>query len=231
MMGNRVGVGDIEYPELLRGIADPPQVLHYKGDISILNENKCVAVVGSRATSSENLQAAEKFGMICAEEGYVVVNGLALGCDTYALKGALKANGKCVVVLPSGIDSVYPKENKDLADRILDSGGCIISEYPGEQEPQKYQFVRRDRLQSGLSRGVFVVTCGKTSGTLHTVDYALKQGRTVGCYAYEKCYEEGNLDIQRNGIAQVVRDEEEFAEFLRCLPGIDVYEQMTMKFE
>ena len=189
-----------------------------------------MAVVGSRVTSQENLKAAERFGAMCAEVGYAVVNGLALGCDTYALKGALKANGKCVVVLPSGIDSVYPKENKDLADRILNSGGCIISEYPGEQEPQKYQFVRRDRLQSGLSRGVFVVACGKISGTLHTVDYALKQRRNVGCYSYEKCHEEGNLDIQNRGIAQVVGNDAEFVEFLRCLHGVDVFEQMTMKF-
>ena len=229
MKNETLNAEDIEYPELLRGIADPPQVLYYKGDISIL-KNKSVAVVGSRVTSSENLQAAERFGVICANEGYVVVNGLALGCDTYALKGALKAHGKCVVVLPSGIDTVYPRDNKELADRILDSGGCIISEYPAEQEPQKYQFVRRDRLQSGLSRGVFVVACGKASGTLYTVDYALKQGRKVGCYAYEKCHEEGNHDIQDRGIAQVVCNALEFSEFLRCLPGVDIYEQVTMEF-
>ena len=230
-MEKSVNVEDLKYPRLLRGITDPPKLLYYKGDISILNDKRCVAVVGSRVTSQENLKAAERFGMICAEEGYIVANGLALGCDTYALRGALKSNGKCVVVLPSGIDNVYPKKNKELANRILESGGCIISEYPGEQEPQKYQFVRRDRLQSGLSRGVFVVACGKTSGTLHTVDYAIKQGLEVGCYAYEKCHEEGNLDIQSSSIAQVVRNEEEFAEFLRSLPGVDFYEQMTLKFE
>ena len=96
-------------------------------------------------------------GSIIGKNGFNLVNGLALGCDAEALKGALAAGGKCAVVLPCGINEIYPKSNQWIAEEVLKQGGCLISEYPEGTRPEKYRFVQRDRLQSGMSQGVLVV--------------------------------------------------------------------------
>ena len=150
-------VDETNYPHDLKKIKDRPEVLYYRGNIDILNEHKSIAVVGSRKISAVGAKLAYNAGSIIGKNGFNLVNGLALGCDAEALKGALAAGGKCAVVLPCGINEIYPKSNQWIAEEVLKQGGCLISEYPEGTRPEKYRFVQRDRLQSGMSQGVLVV--------------------------------------------------------------------------
>ena len=115
------------YPAILRGITGMPSFLYYRGDIEILNQNKNIAIVGSRHSSDMGLRLAYETGRLAAEKGFNVVNGLALGCDAEAIKGAISVGGKCAVVLPCGLENVQPKSNRYLAEQILENGGCLLS--------------------------------------------------------------------------------------------------------
>ena len=123
-------VDETNYPHDLKKIKDRPEVLYYRGNIDILNEHKSIAVVGSRKISAVGAKLAYNAGSIIGKNGFNLVNGLALGCDAEALKGALAAGGKCAVVLPCGINEIYPKSNQWIAEEVLKQGGCLISEYP-----------------------------------------------------------------------------------------------------
>ena len=171
------------YPKVLKHLNGMPQVLYYQGNISILNENKCVAIVGSRKCSDDALSFSRKAGEEAARQGLVVVNGLAIGCDTAALIGALDAGGKCAIILPGGLEHITPKSNIEIAERILKTGGCLISEYESYVTPKKYTYVQRDRLQSAVSQGVFVVETKIDGGTMYTVEAATKQKRKIAAYA------------------------------------------------
>ena len=138
-----------------------PERFYYKGDISFLNDFRSVAIIGSRNAPKEAILSAYASGQYAAMEGFAVANGLAVGCDTAALRGALSEGGRCVAVLPCGLDMVVPSVNEYLAQEILEKGGCLISEYAAGTEPEKYRYVQRDRLQSGLSEAVLIVYYGK----------------------------------------------------------------------
>ncbi len=169
------------YPKVLRDLASAPEILYYVGDIGICN-NMVIAVVGKREAEIRYLQIAKRIGELLAKEGCTVLNGLAVGIDAYALEGAVSANGKAVAVMPGGLDKVYPKSNSKLAERIVETGGCLISEYPNGTRPQKYMFVQRDRIQAMLSSKVFIVDAEKDGGTMHTADYATKLSKPLGCF-------------------------------------------------
>ena len=171
--------GDRLYPKRFVERNGLPEKFFYKGDISFLNDFRAVAVIGSRNALKDSILNAYMSGQYAAMEGFVVVNGLAVGCDTAALRGALSEGGKCVAVLPCGLDMVVPAVNENLAEEILGKGGCLISEYAEGTEPEKFRYVQRDRLQSGLSEIVLVVHCGEDSGSLKTAEFARKQGVNV----------------------------------------------------
>ena len=118
-------VGDNCYPRVLRKIANRPAVLYYKGNITILNERHNLAVIGGRRCSKKAEELAFMTGEYCAQYNINVINGLALGCDTAALKGALHNGGKCVAIMPSGLDNIYPQSNSELADDIVSHGGTV----------------------------------------------------------------------------------------------------------
>ncbi|MFA5165030.1 MAG: DNA-processing protein DprA [Candidatus Omnitrophota bacterium] len=169
---------DDEYPANLKQIYDPPAILYVKG--AFAPEDKfSAAIVGSRRASRYGLQTAERFGMEFAARGITVVSGLARGIDAAGHKGALKARGRTVAVLGSGLANIYPPEHIELAGRIIDGGGAIVSEFPMACEPYKDNFPRRNRIISGLSLGVVVVEAAKGSGALITTDFALEQGREL----------------------------------------------------
>ena len=170
-------VEDDEYPELLRNTADPPYLFYYRGDLHILNEF-CLAVVGSRVATSYGRTQAFRFGRELAGQGVVVVSGMARGIDTEAHRGALEAGGKTAAVLGSGIDVIYPRENRKLYQQIVDNG-IVISEFAPGTKPESGNFPARNRTISGLSRGVLVVEAKQRSGALITADFALEQGRDV----------------------------------------------------
>ena len=166
------------YPESLSQISDPPALLHVSGNIDAINRD-CIAIVGTREPTGYGITVAKKLGALFAERGYVVVSGLADGIDAAAHQGALEVNGLTVAVLAHGLDTVYPDKNKELADAILKNNGALVSEYPWGTKINRSYFVARDRIQSGLSLGVFVVETGIKGGTMHTVKSCKEHKRVL----------------------------------------------------
>ncbi len=169
---------DEEYPAGLLEIFDPPTVLWVRGDLKLLNQAG-IAVVGTRQPSPYGAGMAEKLSRDLALRGLVVLSGMARGVDTCAHKGALDAGGATVAVWGTGIDVIYPKENKRLAEEIVAKGGAIVSEFPLGTFPAPQNFPIRNRTLSGMSVGVLVVEAGEYSGTRITARCALDQGRDV----------------------------------------------------
>ncbi len=168
---------DEVYPPLLREISVPPPLLFVRGDSSWLSMPQ-VAVVGSRNATPQGIRNAESFSCYLAAGGFVITSGLALGIDGAAHRGALQG-GKTLAVLGSGVDVVYPRQHQDIYQRILESGGAVISEFLPGTSPLPSHFPRRNRLISGLSSGVLVVEAALKSGSLITARYALEQNREV----------------------------------------------------
>lgn len=167
-----------DYPERLREIYDPPAVLWYRGDVSIL-QLPGIAVVGTRHPSPYGSGMAHMLSRELAMRGLTILSGMARGVDTEAHKGALEAKGKTVAVWGTGVDVIYPKENKRLAEQILMSGGCILSEFPLGTFPAPQNFPVRNRVLSGMSVGVLVVEAAEHSGTRITSRCAMEQNRDV----------------------------------------------------
>lgn len=183
-----ISIYDTAYPANLKNISDPPLLLSVKGDIKCLNEMPCVALIGTREPTSYGQKIGFRLGEIFAKRGFNVISGLAVGCDTSAHKGTLNAGGVTTSVLAHGLDMIYPKENTELAEKILTSNGVLISEYFVGQKPRANFFVERDRIQAGLSHGVFVVETDIVGGTLHTVNYCLNNKRIVAAFNHPKQY-------------------------------------------
>jgi DNA processing protein len=167
---------DADYPRRLFEIGAPPPLLYLRGQLPVWDP--ALAVVGSRRATRNGLKAAEELSAAAAGAGLLVVSGLARGIDTAAHQGALKGSGHTVAVLGCGVDCPYPPENRELAERIV-AGGCLLSEFPLGTQPLADHFPRRNRIISGLSRGVLVVEAADKSGSLITARYALDQGRDV----------------------------------------------------
>jgi len=196
------------YPKTLLQIPDPPALLHIKGNMESLNKD-CIAIVGTRNSTGFGLSQATKFGKFFAKEGYVVVSGLAKGVDSAAHKGALSSNGLTLAVLAHGLDIVYPKENKELADHIIENKGALISEYPWGTKSLPSYFISRNRIQSGLSLGVFVIETEIKGGTMQTVQFCKKQNRTLIVLSPSKTLIEqsntyGNIQLISDNRADVV---------------------------
>lgn len=173
-----ISIADKEYPPYLREIYNPPICLYIKGNKNIFKQLG-MGIIGCRECSNYGKEVAQKFSYDLASNSINIVSGLAKGIDSYAHLGALYAKGLTTAVLGSGIDQIYPKENAYLVDKILRTNGAIISEYPIGTEPTKMNFPARNRIISGISKGLLVVEAKKKSGTLITVDFALEQGRDV----------------------------------------------------
>ncbi|NMA69245.1 MAG: DNA-protecting protein DprA, partial [Desulfitobacterium sp.] len=165
------------YPHLLRHCVDAPPLLYYKGHLQTNVE--ALAIVGSRRSTPYGRSAAEFLAKDLAQEDIIVVSGLARGIDSAAHRGALKGNGITWAVMGCGLLHMYPPENKSLAEEILDKKGAIWSEFYPTTPPTPQLFPVRNRLISGMSRGVVVVEAALRSGALITVDFALEQGREV----------------------------------------------------
>ena len=169
---------DPAYPALLKHIADPPLVLYVAGAIEPL-AGPAIAVIGTRHPTVYGREMAQKLAFQLAGAGYVIVSGLALGVDTQAHRGALQANGRTVGVVGGALDCLYPKENEKLAQEMAAQGGAVMCEYPFGRQPDRQTFPMRNRIVSGLVKGVVVIEAPQSSGTLITVDQALDQGRAV----------------------------------------------------
>lgn len=190
---------DVTYPPQLKEIFDPPFLLFYRGSLPTWNET-FLAVVGTRQPSGAGRKAAYSLSRDASKVGMVIVSGLARGIDGEAHRGALDGKGRTIAVLGHGPDSVYPLSNRKLGERILEEGGLFISEYPPGTAPLPYHFPARNRIISGLSRGVVVVEAPVGSGALITADYALEQGRDLFIH------KAGMESVQGRGTRQLGED-------------------------
>jgi len=168
---------DRAYPEGLKQIFDPPVVLFQKGSLQP-EDSVSIAVVGTRSPSSYGAQVTEKLTRELVKVGFTIVSGLARGIDTIAHRTALKADGRTIAVLGSGLDLIYPAENRRLALEI-EASGAVLTEYPFGTKPDASNFPKRNRIISGLTLGTLVVEAGTKSGALITANFATEQGREV----------------------------------------------------
>lgn len=176
--GNQlITLADANYPASLLEIPDPPPLLYVKGDVARLNQ-PIIGIVGSRNATPQGLKNAESFAQALSEAGWCIASGLALGIDGAAHRGALLGKGSTIAVVGTGLDIVYPARHRELAYEIVEKG-VIISEFPLGEPSRSGNFPRRNRIISGLSRGVLVVEANLESGSLITARLAAEQGRDV----------------------------------------------------
>jgi len=171
-------LGDSVYPELLSQIPKAPPLVFVRGDVHVLSLPQ-IAIVGSRNPTGGGHENAQRFAEFLAANGFVITSGLALGVDAAAHEGALAAQGKTLAVMGTGIDLVYPARHRNLAQRIIEQGGALISELPLGSSAKAANFPQRNRIISGLSWGVLVVEAALQSGSLITAKVALQQNREV----------------------------------------------------
>lgn len=183
---------DSDYPEILKQIYDAPMILYYKGNRKLLNHSKKMAMIGCRDCSEYGKEVSMKLAYELAKKEMCIVSGMAKGIDSYSHIGCIKAGGKTIAVLGNGLDQIYPKENILLQEQILKTGGLILSEYVMGTKPNRLNFPARNRIISGLSKGIIVVEAKEKSGTLNTVDFALEQGKDV--FVVPRKYYESKFD-------------------------------------
>lgn len=227
---------DCNFPKKLKNINDNPVIIYCKGNADCLSD-KSIAIIGTRNPSLHGADVSYKISSTLSQRGYIIVSGLADGCDIFAHLGSLDAFGRTTAVMPCGLDMVYPKHNKALFDRIIENNGCVISEYPPGMIVSKYKFIERDRLQSGLSEGVIVVETTLNGGSFHTVNYAFEQNKIVGCYRHDQNYKnlksvKGNVKLLENDKIMPIYSEETLEKFIGKLDSVfysEKYEQMEFK--
>ena len=190
---------DENYPQSLLEIATPPTILYVKGDISGLENS--LAIVGTRKYTPYGARVAEKLSRELSESGIPIISGLALGIDSIAHRGCLDGKSKTIAVLGGGIspEALYPKSNQALANAIIASGGALISEFSPKSKPRRENFVLRNRIVSGIARGILIIEAPIKSGTMTTVKYALEQNRDVFAIP-------GNIDVKNSeGTNQLIK--------------------------
>lgn len=187
------GYYDDDFPESLQKTVDeegkenPPLLLWYRGDFSI-TKLPGIAVIGTREPTEEGIIGGKYLAGEFAKRGFNIVSGLAIGCDTCGHEGALNVNGKTTAILANGLDnkSIYPPENRDLAENIVKNGGVLLSEYPINTSVNRYSLVARDRLQSGLAQATLVIQTGKAGGTMHAAKATLAANKPLYVMLFKK---------------------------------------------
>ncbi|ASA23432.1 DNA-processing protein DprA [Paenibacillus donghaensis] len=213
-----IGYNDKAFPIHLKSISKAPVILFVKGELNLLNQPS-IAVIGTRDPSEYGVLCARRLGTLFSEAGFVVVSGLAKGIDAAGHWGTISARGNTLAVLAQGLNTpIYPAENRELAAKILEHHGALVSEYPPETKAGRNMFVERDRIQSGLSHGVAVVETDITGGTMHTVDFCIQQSRILGCFDHpNEFYNDkarGNKKLIQDGKALPLGSTLQLNEFL-----------------
>jgi len=172
---------DKEYPKQLKEIPHPPKGLYLKGNINLLTQTKSIplAIVGSRNMSEYGKQVCEKIIKDLSLYNFIIISGLAYGIDTCAHQQSLANNLKTIAVLGSGLERIYPNPNRPLAEKIIQNGGLLISEFPINSPPLTFHFLQRNRIMSGLTKGVLIIEAQERSGSLNIARLALEQNREV----------------------------------------------------
>ena len=198
-----INKNDKLFPELFRAIGnDCPKRIYVMGNIDLLKCEHKVAIIGSRKATRKGVSKAYDLGLEYARKSYVVVSGLAIGCDAAAHRGCMAGGAGTIAIVATGLDLVHPKENIPLQEEILRKGGLILSEQPLGVKANPTRLVARNRLQAALSEEVVVAECPVHSGTMHTVRYAQKYGKTIKAakFPYDKEENSGNKHIIKTGI-------------------------------
>lgn len=193
------------FPEAFKAIGeDCPERIYAMGNLDLLKREHMVAIIGSRKATRTGNSKAYDLGISYAKKGYVVVSGLALGCDASAHRGCMAADGGTIAIVATGLNLVHPRENIPLQEEILRKGGLILSEQPLGVKANPTRLVSRNRLQAALSEEVIVAECPKHSGTMHTVRFAQKYGKKVKAarLPYDKEENSGNKYIIDTGIGE-----------------------------
>lgn len=202
---------DEKYPYKLlntvseKGKLDVPVLVHCLGNLDIL-EKSSLAIIGTRNPNEAGVKAAEFFSSEFASYGVNIISGLAVGCDSIAHEAALSVNGTTTAVLAGGLDNIYPKENRGLADRILNNGGLLISENPVFTQTNKYNLVSRDRIQAALGNATLVIQTSINGGTMHAAKATLAAGKPLFVVDYKDNSADvvqGNLALKYSGAREI----------------------------
>lgn len=198
-----INKNDELFPESFRAIGeDCPERIYAMGNLDLLKSEHMVAIIGSRKATKAGNSKAYELGFNYARKGYVVVGGLALGCDAAAHRGCMAGDGGTIAIVATGLDKVHPHENIPLQEEILRKGGLILSEQPLGVKANPSRLVARNRLQAATSEEVVVAECPVHSGTMHTVRFAQKYGKTIkaAIFPYDKEENSGNKFIITSGL-------------------------------
>ena len=202
---------DEKYPYKLlntvseKGKLDVPVLVHCLGNLDIL-EKSSLAIIGTRNPNEAGVRAAEFFYSEFASYGVNIISGLAVGCDSIAHEAALSVNGTTTAVLAGGLDNIYPKENRGLADRIINNGGMLISENPVFTQTNKYNLVSRDRIQAALGNATLVIQTSINGGTMHAANATLAAGKPLFVVDYKDNSADvvqGNLALKSSGAREI----------------------------
>lgn len=222
---------DEGFPTKLYVSNEPVLYLYYKGNINLLNE-KTVTIIGTRKPDDYSIQMTKKVTKEISDKSYVIASGLALGIDTVAHQSCLEAGGKTIAVLPSSIDNIQPKSNTKLAQLIVEKKGCLITEYPSGSVVNKYNFARRDRIQSLLANCVIIPQANEKSGTMIAVKKSFKDNKKVFQFSTNNNkFIKDTIDVQNNDylntIVKIV--EESFSQKKRKEDLVEkTFEQSTL---
>lgn len=201
-----ITIKDSLYPPLLKEISHPPLSLYYLGNEKVLKDfDYFVAIVGTRRATSYGRETAKNLARDLSAENVVVVSGLALGIDGEVHRGTLEGKAPTIAVLGSGLSSIYPAYHKELANKIIEQGGLILSEYPPQSPPAKWTFPERNRILAGLSQATLIVEAPLKSGAMITANFALDANRDVGAVPGEvsSINSEGTNYLIKNGAALI----------------------------
>lgn len=221
---------DPQYPQILRHIPKPPTFLYVKGNLS--PHLRAVACVGTRWPTKWGQVVTKRITKKLVEEGYTIVSGLAVGVDAIAHKTTLANRGRTIAVLPCGLDSIYPIRHMALAAQIVREGGALVSEQPFGASIHPHHFIKRNRLQSGLSLATTIIQGTKKSGTMHTAQFCKKQKRLLsvaepqGKYAQEK-ESQGNFDLLEDPATFALKSAHDYPEFFQILKAQTIQQPQT----
>ena len=221
---NIMGYSDLDFPNSLKSINNGPVILYTKGKEKLIKNQKLICIIGTREPTKTAIKLGENLSKTVIDNNYKIVSGLALGCDTIAHKTSVNNDSETIAVLPSSVEEVYPKENRKLADKILDKNGLIISEYEPGSILTKNKYIERNRIVSGISKGVCVIQCNIKSGTMRTVDSAIKQNKKIGAINYSftnKIREYEGNDFLINKSNYSLGNKEEILVFLKSLDDLE----------
>ena len=198
-----INKNDALFPESFKAIGEEcPERIYVMGNLDLLKSEHMVAIIGSRKATRAGNSKAYELGLNYAKKGYVVVSGLAIGCDAAAHRGCMAGDGGTIAIVATGLDKVHPYETIPLQEKILRNGGLILSEQPLGIKANPTRLVARNRLQAALSEEVVVAECHVHSGTMHTVRFAQKYGKIIKAakFPYNKEENSGNKYIITTGI-------------------------------